>query len=282
MNFKKIVLFLIFSLFFLLTLFSAQESKIKKYAYTVGPKDLVTISVFDVPELNITVRISEDGTITLPLLGNIQVGGLTRFQMEKRLAALLEKSYLKNAQVTIFIKEYQSKMISIIGEVSKPGNYELIGKQTLLQILSMAGGLTERSSDRIVVIRQFTNRKNKSLIIDLDELMLKGNPNLNIPLQPGDIINVPGERFLDIYVFGQVQKPGHLKIKKDGQITLLRAIAQAGGFETRARKSSVLITRREAGKDIQIKVNVKKILKGKKPDFVLKNNDIIHVPESIL
>jgi polysaccharide export outer membrane protein len=243
---------------------------------------LITISVFEVPELNITVRISEDGTITLPLLGSVDVGGLTRFQVEKKLAALLEKKYLKNAQVTVFIKEYQSKMVSIIGEVEKPGSYELIGRQTLLQMLSTAGGLSETASDRIIIIRQYKSGKSSSLVIDLDELMLKGNPRMNIPVQAGDIINVPGERYLDIYVFGQVKNPGHLKVKKNGPITLLKIIAQAGGFAERARKSAVTITRRMDGNDVKTRVNVKKILKGKKPDFILKNNDIVHVPESVL
>ena len=125
----------------------------KDYSYTIGPKDLITISVFDVPDLNITVRISEDGSITLPLLGRVKAGGLTRSQLEKKLADLLEEKYLKNAQVTVFIKEYHSKTVSIIGEVGKPGTYELIGKQTLLQVISTAGGLKDSSSDRIIIIR---------------------------------------------------------------------------------------------------------------------------------
>jgi polysaccharide export outer membrane protein len=119
-------------------------------------------------------------------------------------------------------------------------------------------------------------------VINLDELMVKGNPRMNIPLQPGDIINVPGERHLDIYVFGQVKNPGHLKVKKNGPITLLKIIAQAGGFAERARKSAVTITRRIDGKDVKTRVNVKRILKGKKPDFILINNDIVYVPESVL
>jgi polysaccharide export outer membrane protein len=280
MNFKH---FLIpFLLFTCLTLSLAQESTSKDYSYSIGPKDLLTISVFEVPELNITVRVSEDGTITLPLLGQIKVEGLSRFDLERKLARLLEKNYLKNAQVTIFIKEYQSKRVSVIGAVKSPGNYELIGKQTLLQMLSTAGGLTEEASDRIIVIRQYSDGRSKSLIIDLEELMLKGNPKLNIPIYPSDIINVPVERFSDIYVFGQVNNPGHIKMKKLSHLTLLRAIAQAGGFTDRARKSGVIIKRTEDGKEIKIKVNIKKILSGKKPDIILQPNDIIFVPESIL
>jgi len=288
MNSKKfiilifIILILSFSFFFLFSPGIAFSQESKDYSYSVGPKDLITISVFEVPELNITVRISEDGTITLPLLGRVEVGGLTRFQVEKKLAALLEEKYLKNAQVTVFIKEYQSKTVSIIGEVGNPGSYELIGKQSLLQMLSTAGGLRDTTSDRIIIIRQYKSGKTSSLEINLDELMIKGNPTMNIPLEPGDIINVPGERYLDIYVFGQVKNPGHLKVKKNGPITLLKVIAQAGGFVERARKSAVTIARRINGKDIKTRVNVKKILKGKKPDLILKNNDIVYVPESIL
>lgn len=283
MNFKKFV-HLIYILVMLLicsgTLTFSQDNK--DYSYNIGPKDLITISVFDVPDLNITVRISEDGSITLPLLGNINVAGLTSFQLEKKLAGLLEEKYLKNAQVTVFIKEYHSKRVSIIGEVAKPGTYELIGKQTLLQVISSAGGLSETASDSIVIIRKYKNGKSKSLTINLDNLMVKGDPRLNIPITAGDIINVPGERYVDIYVFGQVKKPGHIKVKKNGPITLLMVIAQAGGFAERARKAAVTITRRVNGKEVKTKVNVKKIIKGKSPDFILQNNDIVHVPESIL
>jgi polysaccharide export outer membrane protein len=252
------------------------------YTYIVGPKDLLEIKVFNVPELNITVRVSEDGTITLPLLGNIKVEGFNRDQLEQNLVKLLEKKYLKNPQVTVFIKEYQSKIVSIIGAVKKPGNFELLGKMTLLELISVSGGLTEKHSDTIVIIRKYKNGKSNSILVNLDELMVKGNPKYNLPLQPGDIINLAVESFLDIYVFGQVKEPGHIKVKKEGEITLLRAIAQAGGFSDRARKSAVLVKRKVDGKEVKIKINVKSILKGKRSDFVLQDNDIIHVPESIL
>jgi len=284
MNFKKLSYLIFIYFFFLLcctALFTFSQEN-KDYSYNIGPKDLITISVFDVPDLNITVRISEDGTIVLPLLGRVEAGGLTRFHLEKKLAGLLEEKYLKNAQVTVFIKEYHSKAVSVIGEVAKPGNYELIGKQTLLQVISAAGGLSEGSSDSIIIIRGYKNGKSRTLTIDLDDLMVKGDARLNIPLSPGDIINVPGERFVDVYVFGQVRNPGHIKVKKNGAVTLLKVIAQAGGFDVRARKSAVTITRRVNGKEVKSRVNAKKILKGRIPDFILKNGDIVHVPVSIL
>ncbi len=282
MNSRRLLLLLL-SLSLLASIYAQGKKGQPAYEYRIGPKDLLEIRVFEVPELNITVRVAEDGTITLPLLGKVEVQGLTRFEVEKKIASLLEAKYLKNAQVNIFIKEYQSKRVSIIGAVKNPGTYELIGRQTLLQILSLAGGLTEDAGDKIIIIRQFKNGKTASLIIDLEELMLKGNPKYNIPLQPDDIINIPVERYVDVYVFGQVKNPGLIRLKKSSGVTLLQAIAQAGGFTDRANKSAVTITRKdERGIEKRIKVNVKKILSGKQKDIKLKPYDIIYVPESIL
>ncbi len=278
MNFRR---FLIITLVGLAATFCvAQENRISDY--TIGAKDLLSINVFEVPELNITVRVTENGDITLPLLGTIKAGGLTRFQLEERMAELLERSYLKNAQVTVFIKEYQSKKVSVIGAVKNPGNYDLIGKQSLLQLISLAGGLTESAAGRIIVIRQYNNGKNASLKIDLDELMVNGNADLNIPLNPGDIVNIPVERTSDVYVFGQVNNPGYIKVRSSSEMTILKVIAQAGGFTDRARRGTVLITRKEKGKQLKIKVNVKKILRGKQQDFVILADDIVFVPESVL
>jgi polysaccharide export outer membrane protein len=255
----------------------------QSYEYQIGAKDLLQISVFEVPELNITVRVSENGMVSLPLLGEVQAAGLNRADLEKRIAASLEKNYLKNAQVTIFIKEFQSKKVSVMGAVKNPGMQDLIGRQSLLQVISMAGGLSEQASDTVVVFRQFKNAPGLSLSVRLDELLLKANPKYNIPVFPGDIINVPGSQFLDIYVFGQVKNPGAVRMKMGSdQVTLLRAIAQAGGFTDRARRGKVLVTRSEGGQEKKIRVDVKDILSGRSRDFALQPFDVIFVPESIL
>ena len=118
--------------------------------------------------------------------------------------------------------------------------------------------------------------------ISIDDLILNGNPNLNVPLQPGDIVNVPVDKLVFIYVFGQVRNPGALEVRKSNIPTLLRAIAQAGGFSERASKGGVLIKRIDAdGKETQIKVNVKDILKGKRKDIQLLEDDTVYVPETI-
>ncbi len=253
-----------------------------KADYKIGAKDLLEISVFGLEEMNKTVRVSEDGKITFPLLGEVEVEGLTKTELEKKLSQLLEEKYLQSPQVTVFIKEYQSKRISVLGAVGKPGPYELLGRQTLLQLISEAGGLTEDAGDDIIVIRQFQDGTSISLKISIDDLFLKGDARLNIPLEPNDIVNIPAEKTVLIYVFGQVRKPGALEVKKSNIPTLLQVIAQAGGFSERASKGGVLIKRiNKDGKEKQIKVNVKDIIKGKKKDIQLLENDVVYVPETI-
>ncbi|MFQ5722794.1 MAG: polysaccharide biosynthesis/export family protein [Candidatus Aminicenantales bacterium] len=271
-------------LIIIITIFSAKLFSLEQYStdYRIGPKDLLEISVFGLDELNKTVRVSEDGKITLPLLGEVEVEGLTKGEVERKLSQLLEERYLQNPQVTIFIREYQSKRVSVLGAVKNPGPYELLGRQTLLQIISEAGGLTPDAGNEIIVLRLQPDGTSTSLKISIDDLILKGDAKLNIPLQPNDIINIPIDKIVHIYVFGQVRNPGALEIKRSNIPTLLRAIAQAGGFSERASKGGVIIKRiGEDGKEKKIKVNVKDIIKGKRKDIPLKENDVIYVPETI-
>lgn len=283
MNFKKLFLavFLIVCMVQLDAQITTESGQ--SYEYQIGAKDLLAISVFEVPELNITVRVSENGLINLPLLGEVKAEGLNRFDLEKKIAVMLEKNYLKNAQVTIFIKEFQSQKVSVMGAVKNPGMHDLIGRQSLLQVISMVGGLSEQASNSVVIFRQFKNVHGQSLVIRLDDLLLKANPKYNITIFPGDIINVPGDQYLDIYVFGQVKNPGAVRMKKGSDdVTLLRAIAQAGGFSDRARRGKVMITRTVDGVEKKININVKDILGGGSKDFVLQAFDVIFVPESVL
>lgn len=258
----------------------AQEKQTMEYK--IGPRDLLDISVFGLKELNKTVRVSEDGKITLPLLGEVEVEGLTKTELEEKLSQLLEEEYLQNPQVTVFIREYQSKRVSVLGAVEEPRPYELLGRQTLLQLISQAGGLTKDAGDEIIVIRPLPDGTSTSLKISIDDLFLKGDAKWNIPLEANDIINIPAVKIVFIYVFGQVKRPGAIEVRKSNIPTLLQAIAQAGGFSARASKGGVLIKRIDKdGKEIQIKVNVKDIIKGKKKRIQLMENDVVFVPETI-
>lgn len=281
---KNIVLLAaLFIISICVSVYSQQEQEAFVKEYKIGPKDLLEITVFELPELNQTVRVSEDGSISLPLLGKVEIEGLSKEELEKKLAGLLEEKYLKKARVTIFIREYQSKRVSVIGAVGKPGMYELIGRVSLLELISQAGGLTDRASSELYVLREGKNGIQAKLAIDLNDLIINNNQKLNIPLMPKDVINIPIDQIINIFVFGAVRNPGALQVKMSKKITLLQAIAQAGGTAEGASKSGILIKRKDnkTGKETKIKVNLKDILNGKKPDIELKEGDVVYVPESI-
>jgi len=275
---KRVVM----ALLFILSPFLAVPQDKFTQEYRIGPKDLLEISVFGADELSRTVRVSEDGKVTLPLLGEVLVDGLTKSEVEKKLGQLLGEKYVQNPQVTVFIREYQSKRVSVLGAVEKPGPYQLLGRQTLMQIISEAGGLTRDAGNEIVIIRQLPDGSSTSLRISIDDLFLKGDAKLNVPMEAGDIVTVPVDKPVVLYVFGQVKNPGALQVKKSNIPTLLQAIAQAGGFTDRASKGGVIIKRKdETGKEKEIKVNVRSILKNKVKDVQLLENDTIYVPESL-
>jgi polysaccharide export outer membrane protein len=251
------------------------------HAYRIGPGDLLEIKVFEVEQLSQTVRVSEDGSITLPLLGRVVVEGLTQDGVVQKLTGLLSAKYVKNPQVTIFIKEYKNQQVAVIGAVKDPGSYELVGRKNFLQIISMAGGFTEMAGNEASILREGADGKTSAITIDLKDLLVNNNQALNIALEPNDVVNVPVDREIRVFVMGRVTKPGAVKAKLSEGISLLQAIADAGGLAEGAKESAVMITRKNAdGKEQKIKVNLKDILKGKKKDIKLQEGDVVFVPES--
>jgi len=250
-------------------------------AYRIGPGDLLELKVFQVEELSQTVRVSEDGSITLPLLGRVLVEGLTQEGVVQKLTGLLQAKYVKNPQVTIFIKEYKNQQVAVIGAVVNAGSYELVGRKNLLQIISMAGGFSETAGNEVFILREGPDGVTSTVAIDLKDLIVNGNQTLNVPIEPNDVINVPVDREIRVFVMGRVTRPGAIKSKLSEGITLLQAIADAGGLAEGAKEGSITITRKDkAGKEEKIKVNLKAVIKGKKKDIVLQEGDVVFVPES--
>jgi polysaccharide export outer membrane protein len=251
--------------------------------YKIGPKDLLEIKVLDMPELsNLTIRVSEDGTITLPLIGNLLISGMTKDEIEKLITKYVEAKYIKNPQVTIFIKEYQSQRVSVIGAVNKPGTYQLLGRVTILDIISQAGGFQDNASNEIVVLRKSTTGPGAIIRINIVDLTINGDEKLNIPLQAGDLINIPNDKNITIYVFGAVKNPGAIQILQSKQVNVVKAIAQAGGLSDSGSYSGITIKRSlKDGKELNIVVNLKEIINGKKPNIILQDGDIIFIKESI-
>jgi len=246
--------------------------------YRIGTKDLLEIRVFELPELNQTVRVAEDGSVSMSLIGKVDVAGLTAQELEKRLAKLLDEKYTKASHVTVFIKEFQK--VAVFGAIGKPGNYELVGPTTLLQVISQAGGLTPEARGEIFIFRQLKDGQKTRISIDLQDLISKGDASLNIELLPNDVVNVPVDRTLTVYVYGEVKTPGAIQFKQSRQITLLQAIAQAGGPTEWAAKSRVLIKRKPKGaaKEMKIPVNLNDIIAGRKTDITLEEGDVVIVP----
>ncbi len=250
--------------------------------YRVGPQDMIEISVIGHPEFSRSVRVSEEGRILFPYIGEIKISGLTRQEIEKKLKTAIDESLLQDAQVIVSIKEFHSQKVSLLGAVGSRGQYELNGLETLLSIISKAGGISENAGKDIIVIRQLPDKTTRTLRIPIYDLLMKGDPSLDIPLQANDIINVPIDEMVKIYFVGEVNSTGVLEVKRSEIPTLQQAIIQKGGFTKKAAQKRVMIKRMGPdGKEQILTYNVRAILKGRKKDVPLKENDTIYVPETI-
>jgi polysaccharide export outer membrane protein len=275
-------------------LMSTLSSKRDPYRdYKIGPEDLLEISVFEEEKLNKTVRVSSQGNISLPLLGTIRVKGLTANELEKEIRDLLGEKYLQDPHVSVFIKEYRSQRISVIGAVEKPGVFDVTGQKTVLDMLAMAGGLRggpENSAGQLLFLirppsldegisKEPEDQNPKTFVIDLEELLVKGDLTLNLPLIHGDVINIPVSG--KIFVGGEVRSPGGFPLY-GRKMTISQAITLSGGLKYEANGSETKIFRysEKATEREILSVNIYDIQKGREEDLSLKENDIVIVPKS--
>jgi polysaccharide biosynthesis/export protein len=250
--------------------------------YRLGAEDLLDITILNIPEgvvgpipRKMEVRLSQEGLIALPLLGDLSVAGLSTTALEQLLRERYNE-FLHDPQVGVQIKEYRGQQISIIGAVARPGMYQLTGPRTLVDLLSMAGGINEKAGRQVYLYRQGSDER-QSFVIDL--LSLANNPGLvNMAVQAGDVINVPlaGTFFVD----GAVGKPGAYPLNR--MYTLTQALAVAGGVnEALAAYDEVAIFRRQTGSEHQkIPADLKEILAGRARDPHIEAEDTIVVPIS--
>jgi polysaccharide export outer membrane protein len=265
--------------------------------YVVGPEDLLTIDVFEVPELSkLTVQVANDGTIALPLLGRVRAAGLTTEQLRQELADEWGKNYLQNPQITLLVKQAKAHPVTVLGAVEKAGVYQLTGRRTLLEVLAMAGGLAKRgtgAAGRLVFVERPGGFKDlhpvdgmnlmadnpDKVAIDLHKLLYSQDTALNIDIHPFDIITVSKAGL--VYVVGAVQKPGAFLLEDKDTVTVLEALAMAQGFAGDAWKSHVrVIHRADNGALSETPVDLGKIMKGKSNDMALAANDVLLVPNS--
>jgi polysaccharide biosynthesis/export protein len=249
-------------------------------AYRVGPRDLLSVHVDEDAKLNGDRRVSEAGTINLPLIGDVQVAGKNTAEITVAVKKLLEDKYMQRASVDVQVTEFRSRPISVIGSVKQPGNLGFSGRWSLLEALTAAGGLTENHGNVVYILRRPDNGLSDQVTIDLDDLLVRGDQRLNIPIFANDLINVPATVEVTIYCLGEVAKPGALLFRSNERITLLAAIAHAGGLTERASKKVLVKRGGHVDGPQEMTVDFNQILAGKQPDVDLRQGDVIVVKES--
>ena len=256
------------------------QSASRAPGYRIGPRDLLEIRVSEIQEMNVNRRVSEDGDIDLPQVGPIAVTGLTESEAAQRIKEVLEAKALNRASVSVQVLEFKSRPISIIGAVRQPGNLAFAGRWTLLEALTAVGGLTDGHGNNIFVLRRADNGLSDQVAVSATDLIVNADPRVNIPIFPGDLINVPGVVDVLVYCLGEVQQPGAISFKSSERITVLTAIARAGGLTDRAGTRVSIKRNGPAGQQSMLTADYKRILAGKDPDVTLQSGDVLVIKES--
>lgn len=248
--------------------------------YRLGPRDLLEIKVLEIPELNVERRVSDRGTVALPLLGDFPVEGLTAAEVRGKLEALLKEKYVNRADVSIIVKDFANKPVSILGAVQRPGSLNISGRWFLLQAISAAGGVTEAAGRKIYILRRSDNGLSDTLEVSADDLFRSASQTWNIPIYPSDVVNIPARSTVRIFCIGEVKTPGAVEFSTDDRITLLSVLSKAGGLTDRASRTLRIRRRDASGKDVETAVDYKRVLAGKDADPVLKADDVVVIKES--
>ena len=258
--------------------------KLQSQEYQVGPDDVLDVSVFEWETNDQTktlqFRVSETGIIALPMVGALNVAGMSVQQIQVAIeTALKEGGVLQNPRVGVWVSEFRSRQISVIGSVHQPGSYAIHQNvSTLLDMISLAGGPLDNAGGIAYVIRNSGKGKAPERIkIDLDELLQRGQSDLNPVLGAGDVVFVPKAPL--IYVYGSVRQAGAFTFRK--QLRVLESIALAGGFTEMASATDVTLIRRlENGGERAYTIDVTRIEAGKDPNIFMRDGDVLRVHDS--
>ena len=209
---------------------------VSRSEFVLGPEDTIQISVYRHDDLTMETTIGPWGMITYYLIGDVQAAGLTQYELRDSIRKGLSK-YIRNPEVVVKVTAYRSRKIFMLGEINKPGVYQMRNNMTLLEAISEAGGITSDA----YLSGAYVVREGQILLVNFHELIKKGNTGENIPLLPNDAIYIPDNREQKVYVLGEVNRQSAVPMQ-DG-LTLLGAIAEAGGFNKDAQKDSVVVMR---------------------------------------
>jgi polysaccharide biosynthesis/export protein len=252
-------------------------------AIAIGPGDLLDLSVFDVPELVLKVRVDVNGCVSLAFLGDMKLAGMTVGNAQRLIAReLVARQLVKDPQVSIFIEEFATQGITVYGEVNAPGIYPLMGPHHLYDVISAAGGLTLKSGRTVTVLR--AGQSDRPEVVALTTVNAGESP-IHSALEPANVAIYPGDTIVVskagmVYVLGEVNKPGGFLMEDNTSISVLKATALAGGTTKLASLKGSLILRKSLAGTTQTRIPLDKIYHGKAQDLQLHAEDILFVPLS--
>lgn len=238
--------------------------------YIIGPGDVVRVNVYQNPDLTLETRVSESGTISYPLLGAVKLGGLSIAEAEKTIATgLLKGNFLRQPQVNLLLLQIRGNQASVLGMVNKPGRYpiEVTGLR-LSELLATAGGIAPTGSDLATLVGVRSGKQFRKQI-DIGLLLTEGNEKDDPVVQNGDTVYV--DRMPMVYVYGQVQRPGSMRVERG--MTVMQVLANGGGLTQRGTEKNIKLHRRSAdGKVAEREAPLSELV---------KDGDVLFVRESL-
>jgi len=242
----------------------------------IGPGDLLRVTVLDESDLSERVRVNDSGKVSLPLIGSVYLLGLSTAEASGVVAKkYIDAQLLKHPDVSVFIEEYATQAVSVLGQVMKPGLVSISTPRTLVDVLAMAGGLTDVADRHITVERGGTQH-------GVTEVFLSNKAedalNANVEVFPGDKVLVPKAGV--VYVLGDVSRPGGYVMQNNSRLTVLEAIAMAAGVNKTASEGHVRLIHNSNGQYRERELPLKEIEQGKAPDELLQADDVLYIPFS--
>lgn len=235
----------------------------------LGPGDVLKISVYGNPDLTVDTRVNDTGMISYPLVGSVQVGGLSPSTAEKKIAGLLENGgFIKKPQVNIMVSVTESQLVSVLGQVNKPGRYPIEVKRNVTDVIAMAGGVNPEAGDTVTLLRN-KNGKTERETIDLLSIMHSSDEAKDPQLMPGDTVYV--DRAPRFYIYGEVQRPGTYRVERD--MSVVQALSVGGGLSIRGTENGIRIKRRDDKGGTEV---ISAHLEDK-----VRPDDVIYVKESL-
>ncbi|HLH05686.1 MAG TPA: polysaccharide biosynthesis/export family protein [Terriglobales bacterium] len=242
----------------------------------LSPGDLIAVSVDGVSDYRPETRVSQEGVISLPLIGDVAVGGLTTEQAQDEIAKKMrDGNYFRDPHVSVFVKEYASIGISVLGEVSHPGVYPSLGTRRLYDVISAAGGFSARAGKTVTITHRDHPEQPVIVTVDADPAR---SVDSNVQVFPGDTIMVSKAGL--VYVVGDVGRPGGFIMDNNEHITVLQALALAQGVNRSAALGSARIIRKTSGGPKEVPVPLKRMMAAKATDMDMQPEDILFIPGS--